>query len=85
MKLSQKRVDELISNGQGENFDTGGGRIMKEWVVIKAGDADWKELAFLASENKINESRRMNRLAKLLKLDADYVRRVPWRFCPGIH
>ena len=45
VKLPQKRVDELIRTGQGENFDTGAGRIMKEWVVIKAGDADWKEFA----------------------------------------
>ena len=45
LKLPQKRVEELISSRQGQNFDTGGGRIMKEWVVIKAADADWKQLA----------------------------------------
>ncbi len=44
-KLPKKRVDELVSAGHGERFDPGHGRLMKEWVVIRAGTVDWVELA----------------------------------------
>ena len=45
MKLSKKRVDELVSGGKGERFDPGHGRIMKEWLVAGTGRANWVELA----------------------------------------
>jgi hypothetical protein len=45
VKLPKNRVAELVRGGQGQNFDTGGGRIMKEWVVIKDPDANWNEFA----------------------------------------
>ncbi len=45
VKLPKQRVDELVSSGQGERFDPGHGRLMKEWVVIVAGRADGVELA----------------------------------------
>jgi hypothetical protein len=45
VKLPKNRVAELVNGGQGKNFDTGGGRIMKGWVVIKASDANWNEFA----------------------------------------
>ena len=31
-KLPRERVDELVRLGQGEHFDPGHGRKMKEWV-----------------------------------------------------
>jgi hypothetical protein len=44
-KLPRERVDELVNGGDGEYFDPGHGRLMKEWVAIGAGKADWVELA----------------------------------------
>jgi len=44
-KLPTGRVDELVNGGQGERFDPGHGRLMKEWVVIWPGKADWVGLA----------------------------------------
>jgi len=34
-----------VSGGQGERFDPGHGRLMKEWIAVRAGAADWVELA----------------------------------------
>jgi hypothetical protein len=34
VKLPRQRVDELIGSGEGERFDPGHGRLMKEWVTI---------------------------------------------------
>jgi len=34
-----------VSSGKGERFDPGHGRVMKEWVVVGTGKADWVELA----------------------------------------
>ncbi|MHA2006221.1 MAG: hypothetical protein ACXABO_16455 [Promethearchaeota archaeon] len=34
VKLSKERVSELISSGNGQPYDPGNGRIMKEWVII---------------------------------------------------
>ena len=45
VKLSKKRVDELVSGGRGERFDPGHGRLMKEWVVLGTGSANWVDLA----------------------------------------
>jgi hypothetical protein len=50
VKLSKKRVDELVSSGKGEPFDSGRGRIMKEWLVVGTGKANWVELAKEAYE-----------------------------------
>jgi hypothetical protein len=44
-KLPKERVHELVSAGIGENFDPGHGRLMKEWVAVGAGRANWVELA----------------------------------------
>ena len=44
-KLPRKRVDELVKTGIGEYFDGGCGRPMKEWVALRAGRAQWVELA----------------------------------------
>lgn len=45
VKLPRVRVDELVSAGKGERFDPGHGRLMKEWIVVPAGKANWLELA----------------------------------------
>lgn len=45
VKLPKERVDDLIASGQGEHFDPGHGRLMKEWVVVLAGKTPWIELA----------------------------------------
>ncbi len=44
-KLPRERVDALVSAGDGNRFDPGHGRLMKEWVVVPDGTADWVELA----------------------------------------
>lgn len=44
-KLPKRRVDELVAAGTGAYFDPGHGRLMKEWVAVGAGKANWVELA----------------------------------------
>jgi hypothetical protein len=44
-KLPKSRVDELVTAGRGERFDPGHGRLMKEWIAIGSGRADWVALA----------------------------------------
>ena len=44
VKLPKTRVDEMVSAGAGEHFETGRGRRMKEWVAV-TGDTGWVELA----------------------------------------
>jgi len=39
-----KRVDALVSGGDGKHFDPGQGRVMKKCVVVQ-GKGDWVELA----------------------------------------
>jgi hypothetical protein len=46
VKLPRQRVDELIASGQGERFDPGHGRLMKEWVTVGAERGElWGSLA----------------------------------------
>ncbi len=45
VKLSKPRVDTLIASGVGARFEPMPGRAMKEWVIVKAGAADWIALA----------------------------------------
>lgn len=58
VKLPRQRVDELIASGDGDRFDPGHGRLMKEWLALRpTSDLDWTELAreamaFVASRNK---------------------------------
>lgn len=49
-KLPQARVDSLVKEGMGKNFDPGQGRLMKEWVVVADSGPDWLELAKEAYE-----------------------------------
>jgi hypothetical protein len=44
-KLPRHRVDELVRQGQGEYFDPGHGRLMKEWVALEGATSLWVDLA----------------------------------------
>ncbi len=44
-KVPKERVDELVGDGIGENFDPGHGRLMKEWVAVGAGGVNWVAFA----------------------------------------
>jgi hypothetical protein len=44
IKVPAERVAELIANGDGQPFSTGGNRVMREWVVA-APSTDWHALA----------------------------------------
>lgn len=44
-KLPQERVDTLVRAGAGTHFDPGHGRLMKEWVAVGPGRANWIALA----------------------------------------
>jgi hypothetical protein len=45
VKLPRARVDALVASGAGRRFEPGPGRIMKEWVAVPPGAADWVVLA----------------------------------------
>lgn len=46
VKLPRQRVDELVAAGEGERFDPGHGRLMKEWLTVAtASDKLWLQLA----------------------------------------
>jgi len=44
-KLPKQRVDDLVSDGAGERFNPGHGRLMKEWIAIESRTDSWMELA----------------------------------------
>lgn len=49
LKLPRRRVDELVERSAGTRFDPRrDGRVMKEWIVLRPGAADWVELAAAA-------------------------------------
>ncbi|HKA51162.1 MAG TPA: hypothetical protein VKK19_16385 [Candidatus Dormibacteraeota bacterium] len=46
VKLPRRRVEELIASGEGDRFDPGHGRLMKEWLALRASSSlDWDQLA----------------------------------------
>lgn len=45
VKLPKSRVDELVAAGKGVPFDPGRGKLMKEWLVVLAGESSWSALA----------------------------------------
>jgi hypothetical protein len=46
VKLPRRRVDALIAAGEGERFDPGHGRLMKEWVAVApTSNHSWLPLA----------------------------------------
>lgn len=45
VKLPRERVDELVGRGQGQYFEPGRGRLMKEWLAVSGQSISWLELA----------------------------------------
>jgi hypothetical protein len=46
LKLPKDRVSQLINSGEGQPYDPGNGKIMKEWVIIPLGRTEkWIEYA----------------------------------------
>jgi hypothetical protein len=46
LKLPKTRVDSLIASGDGEPFESGQGRVMKEWVTMEPESTlEWLDLA----------------------------------------
>jgi hypothetical protein len=56
VKLPRQRVDALVAAGEGQRFDPGHGRLMKEWLSLDpASELEWlplarEALAFVASK-----------------------------------
>ena len=51
VKLPKPRVEALIASGEGERFDPGHGRLMKEWVTVAStSEEGWLPLAREARE-----------------------------------
>lgn len=51
VKLPKDRVEALVISGEGEYFDPGHGRLMKEWAAIKsASKKEWLSLAEAARD-----------------------------------
>jgi TfoX/Sxy family transcriptional regulator of competence genes len=49
VKLDRRRVDALAASGDGERFDPGHGRLMKEWLVVASSSEEvWLSLAMEA-------------------------------------
>jgi hypothetical protein len=44
-KLPNDRVDELVQRDQGERFNPGHGRLMKQWIALSGDEPSWIELA----------------------------------------
>jgi hypothetical protein len=45
VKLPEGRVRSLVAKGEGEPFNTGGGRLMREWVALDGRESRWLALA----------------------------------------
>ncbi|MGE5717963.1 MAG: hypothetical protein ACM369_15035 [Acidobacteriota bacterium] len=45
VKLPKARVNALVADEVAAPFEPMPGRAMKEWIVVKAGGADWTALA----------------------------------------
>lgn len=63
VKLPRARVDELIASGDGDRYDPGHGRLMREWLALRrSSDRDWlalaeEALAFVASTRRPEQGR----------------------------
>lgn len=58
VKLPQERVDALVAARKGAYFDPGHGRLMKEWLEMRSGQAQWVSLAKEARDFVKGDSRR---------------------------
>ena len=46
VKLPSKRVDSLVAEGEGERFDSGTGKHMREWFTLSSTSTQrWHALA----------------------------------------
>ena len=46
VKLPAVRVEDMLASGDGQPYDPGDGRVMREWVVVTAAELDdWLALA----------------------------------------
>jgi hypothetical protein len=46
VKLPRRRVDALIASGDGERYDAGRGRVMKEWLAVRPSSSlEWEAVA----------------------------------------
>jgi hypothetical protein len=46
VKLPRGRVDALMASGEGDRYDPGRGRLMKEWLALRPSSTqDWGVLA----------------------------------------
>ena len=63
VKLSRERVEELVGLREGECFDPGHGRLMKEWLVVPGSSTRWLELAKEAHANAAGRPGRLSRPA----------------------
>ena len=50
VKLPKARVDELVDRGDGQRFEPGPGRVMKEWLTFTGAESRWDGLAREAYE-----------------------------------
>ena len=51
VKLPKEQVEELLNSGEGQPYDPGNGRIMKEWVIIPIEYSDkWINFASEAKD-----------------------------------
>lgn len=51
LKLPAARVDALVAAGEGDRFDPGHGRLMREWISLEPqSPLDWPALAREARE-----------------------------------